>query len=163
MSLLWKRLPIAVKSMTIGCSVMGTFVAIEKYQNYKDDIAEAENRLENHQRDRVRIGEAKLRTALADSQTKCYMDLEMEGQSLGRLTFALYDSIVPDTVQNFAALCNNQCSTIYAESKGKQDMNLKFGYAKNKVQIANAILRHAPTIRQLKSQVHLDSLLEISR
>jgi len=37
----------------------------EKYQNYKDDIAEAENRLENHQRDRVRIGEAKLRTALA--------------------------------------------------------------------------------------------------
>jgi len=87
----------------------------------------------------------------------------MEGQSLGRLTFALYDSIVPDTVQNFAALCNNQCSTIYAESKGKQDMNLKFGYAKNKVQIAKAILRHAPTIRQLKSQVHLDSLLEISR
>ena len=63
------------------------------------------------------------------------MDLEMEGQSLGRLTFALYDSIVPETVQNFAALCNNQCSTIYAESKGKQDMNLKFGYAKNKVQI----------------------------
>ncbi len=30
MSLLWKRLPIAVKSMTIGCSVMGTFVAIGK-------------------------------------------------------------------------------------------------------------------------------------
>ena len=37
----------------------------EKYQNYKDDIAEAENRLENHQRDRVKIGEAKLRNALA--------------------------------------------------------------------------------------------------
>jgi len=125
--------------MTIGCTVMGTFVAIEKYQNYKDDIAEAENRLENHQRDRVRIGEAKLRTALADSRTKCFMDLEMEGQSLGRLTFALYDTIVPETVQNFAALCNNQCSTIYAESKGKQDMNLKFGYAKNKARFFRVV------------------------
>ena len=59
----------------------------------------------------------------------------MDGQPIGRLTVALYDSIVPETVQNFAALCNNQCSPIYAEGKGKQDMKLKFGYAKNKVRI----------------------------
>lgn len=65
-------------------------------------------------------------------------DLCVHG-SLGRLTFALYDSIVPDTVQNFAALCNNQCSTIYAESKGKQDMNLKFGYAKNKARFFRVV------------------------
>jgi len=36
---------------------------------------------------------------------RVYMDIEMNGKSLGRLVFGLYGGIAPKAVENFAALC----------------------------------------------------------
>ena len=42
---------------------------------------------------------------LSDSTQKAYMDITIDGQDAGRLTFALFDKKEPKTVENFEHLC----------------------------------------------------------
>ena len=38
-------------------------------------------------------------------RSRVFFDLDMGGKSLGRVTFELYDDIVPKTAENFRTLC----------------------------------------------------------
>jgi len=40
--------------------------------------------------------------------SKVYFDVEIGGQSAGRIVFKLYDSVVPKTAANFRALCTGE-------------------------------------------------------
>lgn len=55
------------------------------------------------------------------------MDIEIDG-AVGRMEFALYDTIVPTTVANFESLCKNQCKNQNQESKLTSKTK---GYTKN--------------------------------
>jgi len=39
---------------------------------------------------------------------KCFFDITIEGKSVGRITMALRDDVVPKTVENFRALCTGE-------------------------------------------------------
>lgn len=43
---------------------------------------------------------------LAAVTQKAYFDIEIDGQSAGRITFGLFGDVVPKTVKNFATLCD---------------------------------------------------------
>ena len=40
--------------------------------------------------------------------SKCFFDLEVDGKELGRVTFTLFDDVVPKTAENFRQLCTGQ-------------------------------------------------------
>ena len=46
----------------------------------------------------------------------CYFDISIAGQPAGRITFKLYDDVVPKTTQNFRELCTGQHGFGYAGS-----------------------------------------------
>lgn len=48
--------------------------------------------------------------------SKVYFDVEADGQNLGRVTFQLYDDVVPKTAANFKALCTGEKGFGYAGS-----------------------------------------------
>ncbi|CAF0841799.1 unnamed protein product [Didymodactylos carnosus] len=42
------------------------------------------------------------------SRSKVYFDMAADGQPLGRVTFTLYNDVVPKTAENFRALCTGE-------------------------------------------------------
>jgi peptidyl-prolyl isomerase D len=45
------------------------------------------------------------------SRPKVFFDVTIGGQSAGRITFELYNDIVPKTAENFRALCTGEKGT----------------------------------------------------
>ncbi|KAJ9124653.1 cyclophilin peptidyl-prolyl cis-trans isomerase Cyp2 [Naganishia onofrii] len=60
----------------------------------------------------VRRFSATSRLAMAD----CYFDVAINGTPAGRITFKLYDDVVPKTAANFRALCTGEKGFGYAGS-----------------------------------------------
>ena len=48
---------------------------------------------------------------LAKVTEKVYFDVEIEGESVGRITFGLFGDVVPKTAKNFATLCEGSAGT----------------------------------------------------
>ncbi|BGP54375.1 hypothetical protein JCM8202_000808 [Rhodotorula sphaerocarpa] len=46
--------------------------------------------------------------ATANSMSNVFFDITKNGSPLGRITFKLYDDVVPKTAQNFRALCTGE-------------------------------------------------------
>ena len=44
----------------------------------------------------------------APIMTQVYFDISANGSKLGRVTFQLYDDVVPKTTENFRALCTGE-------------------------------------------------------
>lgn len=40
--------------------------------------------------------------------SNCYFDITANGSPMGRITFKLYDDVVPNTTANFRALCTGE-------------------------------------------------------
>ena len=40
--------------------------------------------------------------------SQCFFDLQVDGKDLGRVTFTLFDEVVPKTAENFRQLCTGQ-------------------------------------------------------
>ena len=45
---------------------------------------------------------------MATIKTKCFFDIAVDGVASGRITFGLYDDVVPKTTKNFAELCSGK-------------------------------------------------------
>ena len=41
-------------------------------------------------------------------RTQVWMEIDMDGKKLGKVTFQLYDDIVPKTAENFKTLCTRE-------------------------------------------------------
>lgn len=52
----------------------------------------------------------------ATDRTKCYFDVNVEDKPLGRITFQLYDDVVPKTAENFRQLCTGEKGFGYKNS-----------------------------------------------
>ena len=48
---------------------------------------------------------------LAKVTEKVYFDVEIGGESAGRITFGLFGDVVPKTAKNFATLCEGSAGT----------------------------------------------------
>lgn len=48
---------------------------------------------------------------------RVYMDLEMGDKELGRVTFELYNDVVPKTAENFRTLCSGEKGFGYKGTK----------------------------------------------
>ena len=70
-----------------------------------------------------------------DSQTTCFLDVEINGEPAGRLEMALYDSIVPITAKNFQLLCENKCKP----SEGKQSSVRAKGFTVDKAKFFRVV------------------------
>lgn len=44
----------------------------------------------------------------AEVSTKCFFDVEIGGESAGRIVIGLFGDVVPRTVENFRALCTGK-------------------------------------------------------
>ena len=45
---------------------------------------------------------------MADKRSKVFFDIKIGNEAAGRVTFELYDDIVPKTAENFRALCTGE-------------------------------------------------------
>ena len=41
-------------------------------------------------------------------RSRCFLDITLGGQELGRIAFELFDDVVPKTADNFRALCTGE-------------------------------------------------------
>jgi peptidylprolyl isomerase len=55
-----------------------------------------------------RVGRAAFHRSAACLDTKVFFDMEVAGESAGRIVFRLYDDVVPKTAENFRALCTGE-------------------------------------------------------
>jgi peptidylprolyl isomerase len=44
----------------------------------------------------------------SDMATRCFFDVSADGKNLGRITFELFNDVVPRTAENFRALCTGE-------------------------------------------------------
>lgn len=42
--------------------------------------------------------------------SKCFFEVEIGGESVGKITIGLFGEVVPDTAENFRALCTGKFS-----------------------------------------------------
>ncbi|CAF2529896.1 unnamed protein product [Rotaria sp. Silwood2] len=52
----------------------------------------------------------------AHQRSRCFFDVKVDDKSLGRITFQLYNDIVPKTAENFRALCTGEKGYGYKNS-----------------------------------------------
>lgn len=48
--------------------------------------------------------------------SRCFFDIVIKGQKAGKITFKLYDKVVPKTAENFRALCTGEKGFGYEDS-----------------------------------------------
>jgi hypothetical protein len=60
---------------------------------------------------RCQLQVVSIEAAAAGSKTKVFFDISIDGEDMGRITFELFDEVVPKTAFNFQALCTGQKGT----------------------------------------------------
>jgi hypothetical protein len=133
----WRRLPLAAKSLTSLVPVFGGYYVYAIYVDRQTASLNLEQRIARYERDRDAVGRTKLSAAAEDSSVKCFLDIEIDDKPAGRLEILLYDTIVPRTVENFVALCENKCKPIYFEG-GKPGVQAR-GYARDKARFFRVV------------------------
>jgi len=119
-------------------SIVPFGAAYYSYATYleSEKISSAEiSRLAAYDRDRNIIGEDKIKNALADSKTTCFLDIDINGEAVGRLEIALFDSVVPITSKNFQLLCENKCKP----TEGKQTSVRSKGFTVDKAKFFRVV------------------------
>merc|ERR1712228_1168676 len=135
----FRRLPVFFQTMAGMAPFVGATWAYSKYLSKNAEDGLETTRLSKFERDRDMIGLDKIIRAREDSTVKCYMDIEISGEPVGRLEYVLYDSIVPQTVRNFEILCRNKCKSGMANPDKSTLRALHHGYERDKARFFRVV------------------------
>merc|ERR1711962_444968 len=105
----FSRIPTGVKAAIGVGTFSGACFIISDYTERSRIASQAEMFIRRSDIDKAKFPGMTIGRAIEESNTKCYMDIQIGKQEPQRIEITLFDSVVPITCENFRVLCRNEC------------------------------------------------------